>query len=80
MKNITVTLDQKTAAWARVYAAHRKQSLSRFLSELLHCKMRESREYDDAMVRFMAVKPTRLSSPGAKYPKREELYDRPSLR
>ena len=79
MKNITVTLDEKTAAWARVYAARRNMSLSRFLGELLHQKMGESREYEDAMRRFLAVKSRNLSD-GKPYPSRDELYDRKILR
>jgi hypothetical protein len=79
MKNITVTLDEKTAAWARVYAAKRNMSLSRFLGQLLHEKMHESREYENAMRRFFAVKPMNLND-GEPLPKREELYDRKILR
>lgn len=79
MKNITVTLDEKTAAWARVYAAKRNLSLSRFLGELLHEKMRESREYERAMHLYFSIKPRHLSG-GKPYPKREELYDRKVLR
>lgn len=79
MKNVTVTLDEKTAAWARVYAAKRNMSLSRFLGELLDEKMRESREYERAMQRFFAVKPRNLSE-GKPYPSRDELYDRKILR
>jgi hypothetical protein len=45
MKNITITLDEKTAAWARNHAAARDMSLSRFVGELLENTMRESREY-----------------------------------
>jgi hypothetical protein len=80
MKNITVTLDDKTAAWARIYAARRNTSLSRFLGELLHRTMRESREYEDAMQRYMAKKPVDLNRAGAKYPSREELHERAGLR
>ena len=75
MKNVTVTLDEKTAAWARVYAARRKMSLSRFLGELLHTRMRESRDYDRAMRRYLAREPVTLSRPGDRYPARDELYD-----
>jgi hypothetical protein len=35
MKNITITLDEETAAWARVYAAQRNMSLSRYVGEVL---------------------------------------------
>ena len=79
MKNVTVTLDEQTAAWARVYAARREMSLSRFLGELLHARMRESREYEDAMNRFWSVTPRNLSR-GKPHPKRDDLYDRKNLR
>ena len=81
MKNVTVTLDQKTAAWARVHAAKRNMSLSRFIGELLHEKMSESREYEEAMRVFFSTKPGRRNlSDGQPYPKREEIYDRKVLR
>jgi hypothetical protein len=80
MKNITVTLDEKTAAWARVYAARRDMSLSRFLGELLHKTMQESREYENAMQRYLARKPARLKSAASRYPKREDVNDRRNLR
>lgn len=79
MKNVTITLDEKTAAWARVQAARRGMSLSRFLGELLQEKMQDSREYEAAMRRFFAVKPRNLSD-GKPLPKRDELYDRKVLR
>lgn len=79
MKNVTVTLDEKTAAWARVYAAKRKMSLSRFLGEILHEKMHESREYENAMRRFLAIKPKNLSG-GKPYPTRDQIHERKILR
>lgn len=80
MKNITVTLDEKTAAWARVYAAKRNMSLSRFLAETLDARMRESREYDRAMRRYLARKPAAISRPTDRYPTRDEIHDRRGLR
>ena len=80
MKRITVTLDDRTAAWARIYAARKNTSLSRFLGELLHRTMRESREYEDAMQRYLAKKPVDLNRDGLKYPGREELHERAGLR
>lgn len=79
MKNVTVTLDEKTAAWARVYAARRNMSLSRFLGELLNEKMHQSQEYADSMRRFWAVKPADLSG-GKRYPTRDQVNDRKNLR
>ena len=80
MKNVTISLDRQTAAWARVHAAQSNLSLSRFIGQLLHERMRESREYDEAMRRYFALKPFPLKGAAQRYPKREELYDRPVLR
>jgi len=80
MKNITITLDEKTAAWARVHAAKHNKSVSRLVGEMLQSHMRESREYDEAMRRYLAKKPFKLSGPAEHYPEREELYDRPRIR
>lgn len=80
MKNITITLDETTAAWARVHAAERNMSLSRFVGEVLHDRMRNAREYEEAMRASLAERPLNLKGPWKPYPKREELYDRPVLR
>jgi hypothetical protein len=77
MKNVTVTLDERAAAWARVRAAEKNMSLSRFLGELIHREMRHSREYEEAMRAALAEKPLRLEGP---YLKRDELYARTRLR
>lgn len=79
MRNVTITLDEKTVAWARVHAARRSMSLSRFLGEILHERMSESREYEQAMRRFLAIKPRNLSD-GNPYPTRAEVNDRKDLR
>jgi hypothetical protein len=80
MKNVTVTLDEQTAAWARVYAAQHDMSVSRMIGELLRRRMREVREYDQAMRRFLAKQPVRLGRPGQRYPTRDELHERSRLR
>jgi hypothetical protein len=80
MKNITITLDEKTAAWARTHAAQHDMSLSRFVGELLEKTMRESREYRRAMRSYLARKPAALKKRGTHYPHRDELHDRHGLR
>ena len=80
MKNITITLDEQAATWARVQAAEQNMSLSRYLGEVLRDKMRHAREYEKAMREALAQKPLDLKGPWEPYPKREELYDRPVLR
>jgi hypothetical protein len=81
MKNIPVTLDKETAAWARVHAAQRNISLSRFVGELLHRHMSESREYEEAMRRYLSRGPFRvLKGSPERYPTREELHERSRIR
>ena len=80
MINVTITLDEQAAAWARVQAAERNMSLSRFVGEMIHGQMRHTREYEKAMRAALAQKPLNLKGPWKPYPKREELYDRPVLR
>jgi hypothetical protein len=80
VRNITITLDEKTAAWARTRAAETDMSLSRFVGELLEKTMRESQEYRRAMQSFLSRQLTDLNADGAPYPTREDLYDRNRLR
>jgi hypothetical protein len=80
MKNVTVSLDERTAAWARRQAAEQEKSLSRFVGDLLESSMREAREYEQAMRQYFSRDPVRLKKRGARYPTREELHDRPGLR
>jgi hypothetical protein len=80
MKNVTITLDEETAAWARVQAAERNMSVSRLVGDMLRERMQEAREYDEAMRRFLAKKPVRLNRSGQEYPKRSQLHDRSRLR
>lgn len=80
MKNVTITLDEKTAAWVRVSAAREDKSVSRYIAEMLERRMRESRDYANAMRRFLDRQPTRINAAGSKLPTREELHERSGLR
>ena len=80
MKNVTVTLDEDTAARARVQAAERNMSLSRYIGEVVRKELRHANEYEAAYRAWRARKPFPLKGPPQPYPKREELYDRPVLR
>lgn len=79
MRNVTITLDERVAAWARVRAAELDVSLSRFLSEMLQAQMDRSSAYDNAMREFLAERPVALKRKG-RYPSRESLHDRTRLR
>ena len=81
MKNVTITLDEETAKWARVHAAEKNVSLSRFVGEVLREHMRQSREYELAMQRYLSRGPFKeLKGPPERYPTRDEIHDRPVLR
>jgi len=80
MKNVTITLDPQTAAWLRVYAARHNTSVSRFVGELLRERMREGKEYEQAMRRFLAKPPVAFRWKGGRQPTRDELHDRDALR
>lgn len=80
MKNLTITLDEETARLARVRAAERDMSLSRYIGEALRKELRHDAEYEAAYRAWRARKPFPLKGPPQPYPKREELYDRPVFR
>ena len=81
MINVTVSLTEDAAAWARVEAASRNVSLSRLIGEMLDERMRESAAYEDAMRSFLARAPQRLSKGGERpYPTRDDLHERTGLR
>jgi hypothetical protein len=79
MRNITVTLDDETARWARVEAAQRDMSVSRLIREVLRDHMRKRRTYERAMRSYLSRPPVPLSE-GGSYPSREDLHDRADLR
>ena len=80
MKNVTITLDERTARWARSHAAAQDMSLSRFIGELLERTMQEDREYERAMHLYLSKRPVKLKKGGASYPQREELHARDRIR
>ncbi len=83
MANVTITADEEVLQRARIEAARRNQSLSRFVGDLLKEKFVQEDEYDRAMKEFLARGPYLESSrgeDGRSWPRREELYDRKCLR
>lgn len=79
VKNITTTVDDEVARWAKVWAAQQNSSLSRLLGELLRQRMMEEKGYELAMRQYLARKPEALKSSGG-YPRRDELHARGDLR
>lgn len=80
MKNITITLDEQTARWARAQAAEQGLSLSRYVGEVLRKQLPKAQAYERAMNSFLSRTRTPLTNPGDRLPTREEIYDRGMLR
>ncbi len=80
MKNVTITLDPETANWVRIHAAERNTSISKLVGEILQTHMKDRREYQRAMRRYLSKPPLDLSGEPEKYPTREEIYDRARIR
>ncbi len=76
MRNVTITLDEEVARWARIRAAERDTSLSRLVGEMLRDKMHEEEAYHASMQHYLSQSAGSLKKPGAKYPTREELHNR----
>jgi hypothetical protein len=74
MKNVTVTMEDSVADWARMEAARRNTSVSRLVGELLAEKMHHDDAYERAMREALEFKSIGTST-GA-YLTREEMYDR----
>jgi ribosomal protein S3 len=78
LKNITVTVEEDVALWARVEAAKKDTSVSRLVGEMLKERMEQEDNYQRAMKRALARAPF-LKTDG-KYLTREEVHDRARLR
>jgi len=78
LRNITVTLEEEVARWARIEAAKEEVSVSRFLAGILRQRMAAQDDYSRAMRRALGRKPF-LKSDG-RYLYREEAHDRSRLR
>ena len=75
MKNVTVSLSEDVARWARVWAAKHDTSVSQMLGNFLKEKMEGEKNYSRAMDAFFGRNPKTLKTGGA-YPTRESLHER----
>lgn len=74
LRNVTVTLEEEVAQWARIEAARQDTSVSRLLGALLRERMSEQNAYEKAMRRALERRPF-LRNDG-RYLTREEVHDR----
>ncbi|MFC1850215.1 hypothetical protein ACFL27_08495 [candidate division CSSED10-310 bacterium] len=80
MRNVTITLEEKVARWARIRAAELDTSVSRLVGEILREKMLAEESYQASMQQYLSQDSTPLKDQKVKYPPREELYDRQNIR
>jgi len=78
LRNVTITLDEEVARWARMEAAKAETSVSRLLGKILEERMSQQDEYSKAMKRALARKP--FLKTNGNYPSREEAHERGRLR
>jgi hypothetical protein len=78
LRNVTVTLEEPVARWARIEAARKDTSVSRLLGAILKERMLNSDGYERAMRRALGRKAF-LKTEG-RYLSREETHDRARLR
>ena len=71
MKNVTITMEDGVAEWARLEAARRNTSVSRLVGELLAEKMRRDVTYEQAMRVALEFRPLPIEKP---YLTRDEIY------
>ena len=73
MKNVTVTMEDSVADWARLEAARRNTSVSRLIGEMLAEKMRHDDAYERAMQDWLQRDIT-YRSDGTPYPTRDQSH------
>lgn len=76
VQNVTIVLDERTAAWRRIQAATQNVSASRFVGQMLHQKRTGTPACDETMRRFLNEEPLEFSWAGGRHPTREALHVR----
>ena len=76
VKNVTISLDEETALWARMEAARRDTSVSRFVGDVLRRQMRDDAEYARARRSYGRRLPAPVSDGHRPYPTRDEIHTR----
>ncbi|MEX0783350.1 MAG: hypothetical protein WD557_11925 [Dehalococcoidia bacterium] len=84
-RNVTVSLDEHLARWVRVRAAECDTSVSQLMAEMLRREMEKDAQGDRernqrAWEQFLSIPLPPLTKPGERYPTRDEIYDRHSVR
>ena len=62
LKNVTITVPEEVALWARRRAAEENTSVSRLVGKMLEAQMRQSDDYQEAYRRWQELKPTDIDA------------------
>ena len=62
LKNVTITLPEEVAHWARKRAAEENTSVSRLVGKILEAQMRQTDDYQEAYRRWKALKPMEIDA------------------
>ena len=76
MRNVTISLDEETALWARVEAACHDMSVSRFVGQVLREKMTSSEDFERAQRSYLSRGARRMGSGDGSLPGRDEIHRR----
>ncbi|WP_419920170.1 hypothetical protein [Candidatus Poriferisodalis sp.] len=76
MRNVTVSLDDETARWARIEAARHDSSLSRFVCDVLRERMQDRGQYERAAESYLSRESMPRREVHQPYPTRDELHSR----
>lgn len=76
MKNVTITLEDDVAQWARIWAARQNTSVSKLLGKVLKTKMSQEQGYELAMQHYLSISPKPLKAAADSYPDRASLHER----
>ena len=76
MRNVTVSLDEETAHWARIEAACNDMSVSRFVGKVLRERMTSSEDFERARRSYLSRGAAQLGSGDGSLPGRDEIHRR----
>lgn len=75
LKNVTITLSEEAARWARRQAAEENTSVSKLVGRMLEERMRQTDDYWRAYEKWKKIKPIK-GFDASKRLTRAELYER----
>lgn len=62
LKNVTITLSEEAAHWARKRAADENISVSRLVGKMVEAQMRQTDDYQEAYRRWQELRPMGINA------------------